>query len=133
MGDYGDPVSPAVQSGVRATVKAMVPPVVGASYNDLSSIVAAACFDLDATIEDSYSGSGDDFKNLVPSPADGAGQTEYDFARAAGAAGPVFTGTAGSSDASRNVDPESSVITLRHAIRADSSAPQTERYSTMKP
>jgi hypothetical protein len=57
-----------------------------------------AIFDLDATLSDSYS-SGQVWHNLVPAPADGSAQTDYDFnlggTSGSGADDPTFTGTAG--------------------------------------
>lgn len=50
----------------------------GESDASLASVISSACFDVDATIEDSYGGSGA-WKNLISSPADGASQSDYDF------------------------------------------------------
>lgn len=65
----------------------------------LDSVLSSVCCDLDATIADSYGGSGQTWANLIASPADGAGQTDYDFFRGVDGSSstddPTFTGTAG--------------------------------------
>lgn len=58
----------------------------------LDSVISSACCDLDATIADSYSGSGTTWANLIESPADGAAQTDYDLS----ISGFSFVGAAGS-------------------------------------
>lgn len=60
------------------------------------SEIPGACSDYDATISDSYSGSGTSWANLIASPADGANQSDYDLTATNG---PTFTGTAGDADA----------------------------------
>jgi len=61
-----------------------------------------AVFDLDATIANSYT-SGQVWKNIVPTPADGAAQSAYDFNRGAGNSSstddPTFVGGVGSPSA----------------------------------
>ncbi len=63
---------------------------------------ANSVFDLDATIAASYS-SGQLWKNLITSPADGAAQSAYDFYLGANNStstdDPTFTGTAGNPNA----------------------------------
>ncbi|MGB0817404.1 MAG: hypothetical protein ACPGQQ_00765 [Candidatus Puniceispirillaceae bacterium] len=69
----------------------------GASY--LDSVLASTICDLDATVSDSYGGSGQTWANLIASPADGASQSDYDFYLGAGSGSstddPTFNGTAG--------------------------------------
>ncbi len=64
----------------------------------LDQILPSTVFDLDATIAASYPGTGTTWANLVPAPADGSAQTDYDF-ELGGFAGlttyPTFTGTPG--------------------------------------
>jgi len=64
----------------------------------LSAVISGVVFDLDATIEASYAGTGQTWANLVPSPADGSAQSDYDFYRGTGSGSstddPTFTGTA---------------------------------------
>lgn len=64
----------------------------------LDGVLDSVCCDLDATIEDSYGGSGQTWANLIASPADGADQTDYDFYLGddgGATADPTFTGSAG--------------------------------------
>lgn len=64
----------------------------------LDSVLASTVFDLDATIADSYPGSGTTWANLVAAPADGSAQTAYDFYTGDGSTGttyPTFNGTPG--------------------------------------
>lgn len=68
------------------------------AYTPMDSVVAGTVFDLDATIADSYPGSGTTLANLIASPADGSGQTAYDF-EIVGTTPPVFNGSAGTSGA----------------------------------
>ncbi len=69
----------------------------------LQDVLASTEFDLDATLESSYSGSGQDWSNLVPSPASGASQSDYKFFLGidgtSDGSDPTFTGTAGNSAA----------------------------------
>lgn len=68
----------------------------------LDGVLPSTCCDLDATIADSYT-SGQTWANLIASPADGAGQTDYDFYLGADGSvstdDPTFTGTPGDSGA----------------------------------
>lgn len=57
----------------------------------LSSVAPNVCFELDATNDESYTGSGTDFSNIEPAPADGSAQTDYDFT----ISGLTFNGTPG--------------------------------------
>lgn len=69
-----------------------------ASDISLQSVVASAVFDLDATVADSYPGTGTTWANLAAIPADGSAQTAYDFHTGDGADNttyPVFNGSAG--------------------------------------
>jgi len=50
----------------------------GGDAVSIQSVVSSACFDLDATQPASI-GTANEWKNLVAVPADGAGQTDYDF------------------------------------------------------
>ena len=65
--------------------------------------IPVAVFELDAGLSASYGGSGETFANIVIAPADGEGQTEYDFYRGADADvesdGPTFNGSAGNNSA----------------------------------
>ncbi len=78
----------------------------GGSY--LDGVVTSAVCELDATVSDSYSGSGQTWANLVASPADGSAQADYDFTLGANDTAstddPTFTGTAGDSGAYWSVD-----------------------------
>lgn len=65
------------------------------SYNPMGDLVSSTVFDIDATVEDSYSGSGTTWANLEATPADSAAQTAYDFTNN----GFTFTGSAGDSGA----------------------------------
>lgn len=73
----------------------IVPP----SIVPMGEIVDGCEFDLDATIYDSYPGSGQSFSNIEPSPASGAAQSSYDCYLGAAATvdgdEPTFNGTAG--------------------------------------
>jgi hypothetical protein len=75
----------------------------GGGSGSLQDTVASCVFDLDATIADSYPGSGQTWFNLVASPADGSSQDQYDYYLGAGSGvasdDPTFTGSAGSSSA----------------------------------
>lgn len=76
----------------------------GASVPNMQDIIPSANFDVDATVEASYGGSGQTFANLVVAPADGvASQTDYDFNLGADSGSstddPTFTGSAGDSGA----------------------------------
>jgi hypothetical protein len=57
---------------------------------------------LDASNVDSYSGSGNTWANLVETPADGSGKTDYDYQRGNGSTAstfPTFNGTPGTTGA----------------------------------
>ena len=75
----------------------------GTVYNPMGDIVSSCCADLDATISDSYSGTGQTWANIETTPADSAAQTDYDFHLGASGTAttddPTFTGTAGTSNA----------------------------------
>lgn len=74
----------------------------------LDDVIDSITCDLDATISDSYSGSGQTWANLIVSPNDGAAQTDYDFFLGADGNSstddPTFTGTAGDSGAYFSLD-----------------------------
>lgn len=74
----------------------------------IDSIIASSVFELDATVDDSYGGSGTTWANLIPVPADGSDQTDYDFTNANAA--DLFTGTAGSNAAYFNMAGDSTNI-----------------------
>ena len=65
--------------------------------------IPVAVFELDAGLSASYGGSGETFANIVTAPADGEGQTEYDFYRGVDADAesdsPTFNGSAGANSA----------------------------------
>lgn len=73
-----------------------------ASSDYLDGVETSTCFDLDATIADSYT-SGQTWANLVETPADGASTSDYNVwlgdDGSATATDPTFTGTAGDSGA----------------------------------
>lgn len=76
----------------------------GGSNNYLQDIIPATIADLDSTIEASTGdGTGQTWSNLIPTPADGSGQTDWDlFLGIDGTVeteDPAFTGTAGDSGA----------------------------------
>jgi len=62
----------------------------------MRDITATAEFELDFSLRESYTGSGD-VKNIIKNPASGATQTEYDMSPVG--AGHNFVGEVGSSDA----------------------------------
>lgn len=77
-------------------------PVVSSGDGSLADVVASTVFDLDATIVDSYPGTGTTWANLVVAPADGSDQTAYDFYTGNGSTDttyPAFNGTPGDSAA----------------------------------
>lgn len=51
----------------------------GATSPYLDGVLDSVVFELDATVSDSYSGSGETWVNLISSPADGSAQTDNDF------------------------------------------------------
>ena len=65
----------------------------------LGSVLASTVADWDATISDSYSGTGQTWANIETTPADGSSQTDYDLYRGATSGAstddPTFNGTAG--------------------------------------
>ena len=69
----------------------------------MGEVVSSCVLDMDATIFDSFIGSGEDFDNIEPNPADSSTQTANDFfLGATGTADgdePSFVGTAGDSAA----------------------------------
>lgn len=75
----------------------------GVASDFLDGVIPSTVFDLDATISDSYGGSGQIWANLTTSPNDGETQTAYDFFRGAdvnvASDDPTFTGSAGSNAA----------------------------------
>lgn len=82
----------------------------------IASVAPGAIFDIDATVADSYPGSGDVIYNLVKSPADGELQSTYNWnlGAAAGSApsDPTFVGTAGSPSAYFLLDGTQQLILL---------------------
>ncbi len=97
------PITGALIATSLATDFVFIPAASG--DGSLSDIIASACCDLDATKTLSYDNSTDlqKWKNLVTAPADGAGQTDYDFHRGLDGSSstddPTFTGSAGSAAA----------------------------------
>lgn len=69
----------------------------------LQDEIPSTCFHLDATDADSYPGSGQTWANLIDTPADGSGQTDFDVWRGGSSSAstddPTFNGTAGDSAA----------------------------------
>ncbi len=65
--------------------------------------IPVAVFELDAGLSASYNGTGQTWANIVTAPADGSGQTAYDFYRGAtsGSEGSdrTFNGSAGANSA----------------------------------
>jgi hypothetical protein len=71
----------------------------GRNTSPLSQIAGiGAVIDLDATLTASYPGTGQTWSNIIASPADGAGQTDYDMVRGSSSSAstddPAFNGTA---------------------------------------
>lgn len=79
-----------------------------ASHTVMGDIVSSCVMDVDATVSDSYGGSGQTWANIETTPADSASQTDYDwFLGTDGTSDttdPTFTGTAGDSGAYFNYD-----------------------------
>lgn len=77
----------------------IVPPAI----KPMGSIASSCVLDVDATIVDSYSGSGQAWDNIEPNPADGSAQTANDYHLGSGSGSgsddPTFTGTAGDAGA----------------------------------
>lgn len=75
----------------------------GQQIPDLGTILDSPCFELDATLVNSYAGSGQIWANVIAAPADGAAMTDYNFYRGADetatATDPAFNGVAGTSEA----------------------------------
>lgn len=62
--------------------------------DDLQSVIASACCDIDFSQGASYSGSGETISNLIAAPHDGLAQTDYDFwmgTDGTGAANPTYS------------------------------------------
>lgn len=88
------------------------------AYSPLGNIVSSCVFDIDATIEDCYAGSGVPLSNLEPTPADSSAQSAYDWDRGDGTTSttyPTFTGTAGDSGAYFSLD-GGDYFSLKNAI-----------------
>lgn len=79
---------------------------VGPSF--LDSVLSSVNCDLDATLSDSYDGSGQVWANVIAAPADGANQTHYSFWRGSGIVpttdDPTFVGPAGDKTAHWTLD-----------------------------
>lgn len=54
-------------------------PITAPTDGPLDDVIASVVVDLDATMTESYSGSGETWSNMIVTPADGASQTDYDF------------------------------------------------------
>lgn len=67
-------------------------------HTPLGDLVSSCVFDVDATVEDSYSGTGDTLANIETTPADSESQSAYDFSRV-GSTKPAFIGPAGTTGA----------------------------------
>lgn len=65
----------------------------------LDDVISSVVVDLDATLSDSYGGSGQTLANVIAFPADSSAQTDYDFFRGltgdASTDDPTFVGSAG--------------------------------------
>lgn len=74
----------------------------------LGNLVPSCVFDLDATLNDSYPGSGDLWINYEPTPADGSASSAYNFdvgaSSGSSSSDPTFTGAAGSPSAYWSMD-----------------------------
>lgn len=85
---------------LTATRPIKSPATIPASPPSLKDQLSSCVFDVDATVADSYSGSGTYWNNICETPADGAAQSAYRYKLGAdeGTANgpPVFAGTAGS-------------------------------------
>ena len=115
------------------------------SIPSLRDVLPSCVFDLDATQTASYDGTGQAWRNLVPVPADGAAQADYDFylgaSSSAGTDDPSFTGTTGdaaayfSFDGGDYFDAVSMPATtlLRNLHRTDSSRPVTLGFAFRTP
>lgn len=72
----------------------------GEGDTSIQSIIPSAIYDVDATQLASYNGTDTHWRNLVPTPADGAAKADYDFmlgtTSGADTDDPTFNGTAGS-------------------------------------
>lgn len=74
----------------------------------LGNIISTCEWDIDSTIYDTYSGSGQNVNNINPSPNSGTSQASYDLYRGADGTSttddPTFSGTAGDSGAKFTLD-----------------------------
>lgn len=74
----------------------------------IGDVISSCVFDLDATIAESYPGTGQVWANYELTPADGSAQTAYDMnlgsSSSPGTNDPTFNGSAGSSAAYWSVD-----------------------------
>lgn len=101
----------------------------------LDGVLASCICDLDATISDSYGGTGQTWSNLITSPSTGELQTDYDFHLGADSSSdttdPTFTGTAGTTSAYFSHDGgdfftcKDNATYLSNAYRTDISNPTT--------
>jgi hypothetical protein len=71
--------------------KFALPYVDSNEFVPLSHLMGGVVFEIDATVEDSYAGSGSEIANLIDSPADGSAKADYDF----DLTGLTFNGSAG--------------------------------------
>lgn len=69
----------------------------------IGDVISSCVFDFDATIEDSYPGSGQVWANYERNPSDGSAQSAYDMNLGSASSpqtnDPTFNGSAGSADA----------------------------------
>lgn len=92
--------------------------MMGTTASSLFSVLSSCCVDLDSTILASYSGSGQTWSNIVPTPADGTTQTGYDFYLGideSGDSDPAFTGSAGTTGGYFSTTADPSLFTLKGA------------------
>lgn len=103
--DRYDAIMPGVLGGVAAGPRFAAGPGPGGGLQDE---IPSTCFHLDATDAASYPGSGQTWANLIASPADGSGKTDYDVWLGATSSSstddPTFNGTAGDAAAFFSVD-----------------------------
>lgn len=82
-------------------------PVMSIKAPYLDGVISSVVCDLDATISNSYNGSGLTWSNLIESPADGTTRAAYDFHLGNGSTSttyPTFNGTAGDAAAYWSTD-----------------------------
>lgn len=98
-GLYVPPPALLIGGVMRGTVGSRRAVISGGGGTDLQDDIASTCFHLDATDAASTDGTSQTWSNLIASPADGSGQTVFDFYRGSNASAttddPTFNGSAG--------------------------------------